>query len=137
MNKETILSEITIKAVRSSGPGGQNVNKVSSKIILFFDVNQSKSLTIEEKEQIKIALASRLNSDFILILSCDENRSQLKNKEIVIKRLIAMLSKALIVPKKRTPTKIPKAIIKKRLKYKSSWSQTKQLRKKPRLGNND
>lgn len=133
MDKEKIISEITFKAVRSSGAGGQNVNKVSSKVVLTFDLNASQSLTEEEKELISNKIKSKLTSENILILNCDEDRSQLKNKEIVTKRFLELLTKSLIIPKPRKPTKIPRSVIEKRLKNKASNSEIKQNRKKPEL----
>ena len=131
MNQEKILKELSFKAVRSSGAGGQNVNKVSSKVILTFDVAKSASLELEEKELIYLKLASRLTQENILNLNCDEDRSQLKNKEIVTKRFLQIIKNALKVAPERKPTKIPKSIIKKRLKDKKNLSETKFLRQKP------
>lgn len=131
MDHEKIISELNYKAVRSSGAGGQNVNKVSSKVVLTFDVNSSEALSIEEKELVFKNLASRLTTENVLILNCDEDRSQLKNKEIVTKRFMEIIKKALIVPKIRKATKVPKSVIRKRLKDKKSNSEIKQNRRKP------
>jgi ribosome-associated protein len=131
METEKILSELTFKAVRSSGAGGQNVNKVSSKVVLSFDLSNSKALSEEEKVLIESKLSSRLTAENILILNCDEDRSQLKNKEIVMKRFLEIVKKALIVPKIRKATKIPKSVIKKRIKDKKNTSEIKQNRRKP------
>ena len=128
-----IISELNFKAVRSSGAGGQNVNKVSSKVVLTFDLNASESLSEEEKLLLKTNLASRLTSEDILILNCDEDRSQLKNKEIVVKRFLEIIKKGLFVPKIRKATKIPKSVIKKRIKDKKNISEIKQSRRKPNL----
>ena len=133
MDKDKIISELSFKAVRSSGAGGQNVNKVSSKVVLTFDLNNSQSLSEEEKESSQKKLKSKLTLDGILILNCDEDRSQLKNKEIVIKRFLELIEKSLVIPKERKATKIPKSVIEKRLKDKSSTSEIKQNRKKPDL----
>lgn len=133
MDKEKIISELSFKAVRSSGAGGQNVNKVSSKVVLTFDVNASQCLTDEEKELISNKIKTKLTSENILILNCDEDRSQLKNKEIVIKRFLEIITKALIIPKPRKATKIPRSVIEKRLKDKSTNAEVKQNRKKPDL----
>ena len=101
METEKIISELNFKAVRSSGPGGQNVNKVSSKVVLTFDLNTSQALNEEEKVLIATKLATKLTSENLLILNCDEDRSQLKNKTIVTKRFLDLIEKALIVHKKR------------------------------------
>jgi ribosome-associated protein len=99
LEKEKIISELSFKAVRSSGAGGQNVNKVSSKVVLTFDLKNSKALTEEEKLLLESKLSSRLTTDLVLILNCDEDRSQLKNKEIVTKRFLEIIKNGLIVPK--------------------------------------
>jgi ribosome-associated protein len=131
MDSERILSELQFKAVRSSGAGGQNVNKVSSKVVLSFDVAASQALSDEEKLLLQNNIGTRLTNDGILILNCDEDRSQLKNKDIVIKRFLDIITKALVVPKVRKITKVPKSVIKKRLKDKKNLSTIKQHRRKP------
>lgn len=118
MEIQKIISEAQYKAVRSSGAGGQNVNKVSSKVVLTFDVQRSVGLSDEEKEVLKVKLSSRLTMDFVLILNCDEDRSQFRNKEIVTKRFLEVIKKGLEVPKIRKATKIPKSAIRKRIKNK-------------------
>jgi ribosome-associated protein len=128
-----MLTELQFKAVRSSGAGGQNVNKVSSKVMLSFDVKNSRALTDEEKALLTSKLASKLTSEQVLILSCDEDRSQLKNKTIVTKRFLELLKTALIVPKRRKPTQIPRAVIEKRIKAKRNLSEIKQNRRKPKF----
>ena len=133
MEIQKIISEAQYKAVRSSGAGGQNVNKVSSKVVLTFDVQRSVGLSDEEKELLKVNLSSRLTMDFVLILNCDEDRSQLRNKEIVTKRFLEVIKKGLEVPKIRKATKIPKSAIRKRIKNKKNTSQLKQNRRKPDL----
>ncbi len=131
IEKDKLISETQFKAVRSSGAGGQNVNKVSSKVVLSFDVEKSSFLSMEEKELLIFNLSSRLTSENVLILNCDEDRSQLKNKEIVIKRFFTILTQALHIPKKRKATKIPKSVIRKRIKDKKNLSDLKKNRKKP------
>jgi ribosome-associated protein len=128
-----MLTELQFKAVRSSGAGGQNVNKVSSKVMLSFDVKNSHALTDEEKILLTSKLASKLTSEQVLILSCDEDRSQLKNKTIVTKRFLELIKTALIVPKKRKPTQIPRGVIEKRIKAKRNLSEIKQNRRKPKF----
>jgi ribosome-associated protein len=133
LEADKLIQELQYKAVRSSGAGGQNVNKVSSKVVLTFDLKNSQALSNEEKELILVKLSARLTSENILVLNCDEDRSQLKNKEIVTKRLLEMIKKALIVPKVRKATKIPKAVIRKRINDKKNISEVKKGRKKPDL----
>ncbi len=133
METEKIVNELSFKAVRSSGAGGQNVNKVSSKVVLTFDLNASEALNDEERALIQNKLATKLTSENVLILNCDEDRSQLKNKAIVTKRFLQLIEKALTIPKKRKPTKIPRSVIEKRIKEKRNTSEIKENRKKPKL----
>ena len=133
MEKDKLITELQFKAVRSSGAGGQNVNKVSSKVVLSFDVKNSKVLSDDEKMLLEMNLASRLTNDQILILNCDEDRSQLKNKEIVTKRFLAIIEQGLHIPKIRKSTKIPKSVIRKRIKDKKNLSDIKKNRKRPDL----
>lgn len=131
MEPEKIISELQFKAVRSSGAGGQNVNKVSSKVVLSFDLKNSQALSEEEKALLENKLANRLTSEQILILNCDEDRSQLKNKSIVIKRFLDIITAGLVIPKIRKATKVPKSVIKKRIKDKKNLSEIKKTRRKP------
>ena len=131
MNSEKIISELQFKAVRSSGAGGQNVNKVSSKVVLSFDLKNSQALSEEEKVLLEKKLATRLTSEHILILNCDEDRSQLKNKAIVVRRFLSIIEAGLVIPKIRKATKIPKSVIRKRIKEKMNLSEIKKNRRKP------
>ncbi|CAM3571103.1 protein chain release factor B-like protein [Flavobacterium saliperosum S13] len=133
MDKEKLLSELQFKAVRSSGAGGQNVNKVSSKVVLQFDLKTSSAFSEEEKELLLSKLDNKLTKEQVLLLNCDEGRSQLRNKEIVIKRFLLIIEGALKVAKSRKPTKIPRSVIEKRLKEKRSQSDIKQSRQKPKF----
>ncbi|MGE5944895.1 MAG: alternative ribosome rescue aminoacyl-tRNA hydrolase ArfB [Flavobacteriales bacterium] len=128
---DALLNELTFKATRSSGAGGQHVNKVSSKIELVFNLEESSIFNEEQKERLQNKLQNRLTKEGVLMLQCDESRSQHKNKELVIKRFLELIEKSLIIPKKRVPTKIPRAVIKKRLKSKRNLSEKKAYRKKP------
>ncbi|MHA3789740.1 alternative ribosome rescue aminoacyl-tRNA hydrolase ArfB [Flavobacterium hauense] len=131
MNKETIIQELDYKAVRSSGAGGQNVNKVSSKVVLSFNVQASNALTDEEKLLAETRLAPRLTNEGILILQCDEDRSQLRNKDIVTKRFLAVMENAVKEDKPRKVTKIPRSVIKKRIEGKRRQAEKKQSRRRP------
>lgn len=131
METHKLVSELSFKAVRSSGAGGQNVNKVSSKVVLTFDLKNSTALSPEEKILLETKIASRLTSENILILNCDEDRSQLKNKAIVTKRFLNIITTGLLIPKIRKATKIPKSVIRKRIKDKKNVSEVKKNRQKP------
>lgn len=133
MNKEVILTEISFKAVRSSGAGGQNVNKVATKVILNFLIFKSKGLTEDEITLLQTKLQTKISQEGLFQLACDEDRSQLKNKELAIKRFFDVLKKALQKPKERKATKIPRAVKEKRLTAKKEISALKQNRKKPNI----
>lgn len=128
---QDLEKEFYLKAIRSSGSGGQHVNKVSTKIELSFSVKESKVLSEQQKDLIIEKLANRLTKDSVLILQCGETRSQLKNKRIAISRAFSVLEGALEVKAERKPTKIPKSVIKKRLKNKRILSEKKAHRRKP------
>jgi ribosome-associated protein len=96
-------------------------------------LQNSLGFSEEEKLLLETKLKSRLTSDLVLILNCDEDRSQLKNKEIVTKRFLEIIKKGLYVPKERKPTKIPKSVIRKRIKDKKNVSEVKKFRRKPNL----
>lgn len=117
--------------MRSSGAGGQNVNKVSSKVELHFSIPSSQALSESEKERALKKLRSRLTNSDELILQCDESRSQHKNKEIVTTRFIELIKDSLKKPKPRKKTKPPKAAKLKRLRQKKIRSEKKADRKNP------
>ncbi|MCK8520842.1 aminoacyl-tRNA hydrolase [Aquimarina sp. D1M17] len=131
MNTSIIIKEISFKAIRSSGAGGQHVNKVSSKIELSLDILSSLAFTEEEKLILQQKLSSKLTKNGILILQCSDSRSQHKNKELGIKRLLEILKTNLHIPKKRKPTKPSKRSVLKRLESKQKQSLKKSSRKKP------
>lgn len=133
MDFQTLLAELTFKAVRSSGSGGQHVNKVASKVELHFVIDSSSVLTDDQKTLLKKNLQSRLTKESELILQCDESRSQHKNKEFVTQRFFEIIEKGLVKPKKRKKTKVPKSAIKKRLKNKRIQSERKVNRQKPNM----
>lgn len=133
MNRSLIVQELKFKAVRSSGAGGQHVNKVSTKVELTFNVIDSKGISLLEKNRLLKKLASRLTKDGVLLLQEDKTRSQHKNKDLVIKKFLTLLEDALKVPKKRKKSKPTKASVEKRLKSKRISAQKKVNREKPRL----
>ncbi|AOW21503.1 alternative ribosome rescue aminoacyl-tRNA hydrolase ArfB [Urechidicola croceus] len=133
MNSENLIKELNFKAIRSSGAGGQHVNKVSSKIVLFFDITNSQILSEEQKEILISNIKTRLTSENVLIINCDENRSQHKNKEVAIDRFLQIISNGLKVRKQRKKTKPSKSSIKKRLEKKRKVALKKAYRKKPNL----
>jgi len=133
MIAENLIKELNFKAVRSSGAGGQHVNKVSSKIELYFDLLNAAELTSEEKELLLKNLQPKLTKQGVLLLNCDESRSQHKNKEIVIKRFLEIIYNGLKIPKKRKATKPSTSSIQKRLDKKKKLAYKKALRNKPEM----
>ena len=131
MDKAILLSELKFKAVRSSGAGGQNVNKVSSKVVLSFDLANSLGLNEEEKERLQIKIANKLTQEAVLIITSEEDRSQFKNKEIAIKKFLKVIENGLLVPKERKEIKVSRNAKEKRLNAKKVMSVLKQNRIKP------
>ncbi len=121
-------SELDFTTSRSSGPGGQNVNKVNSKVTLRFDVEASLLLSQEEKDTLKKKAGTKISNDHVLIISSEAARSQLKNKEESIRKFYALLKKSFTVRKKRKPTKPSKSAVEKRLKNKQKQAEKKQFR---------
>lgn len=133
MNKDLILKEFVFKAIRSSGAGGQHVNKVSSKVVLSFNIPNSEGLNARDKRLLTKSLASRLTSSKTLIIACDDSKSQIQNKNKVIARFFDIITKGLIVPKRRIATKPTKGSVKRTKDSKQKRSQVKSTRKKPNL----
>jgi ribosome-associated protein len=129
-SKAALAKEVSYKTSRSGGKGGQNVNKVSTKVELLFSVDDSALFTYEEKVLIKEKLQSRFNKDGYVQVICEEERSQLLNKEIALERLTILLVRSLQKPKARKPTKVSKAVKEARLAGKKMTSQKKESRKK-------
>ncbi|UJP64151.1 alternative ribosome rescue aminoacyl-tRNA hydrolase ArfB [Mongoliitalea daihaiensis] len=113
---------------RSSGPGGQNVNKVNSKVQLKFNVLASQVLDLEEKEVLQKKWSSKLDISGGIILQSQEKRSQLQNKDLVIRKFYELLTKAFEKKKKRIATKPSKAAVEERLKAKKARSEKKKWR---------
>lgn len=128
---QDLFHELTFSMSRSSGPGGQNVNKVNSKVTLKLDVLGSAVLNQEQKDLITKRLASRITSEGMLVLTSQGHRSQIQNKEDVLSKLNDLLTKVFTVRKVRKATKPGKAAKHARIKAKKHHSEKKQWRQKP------
>ena len=133
MNWDTILSELNFRTSRSSGAGGQHVNKTETKVEVLFEVNTSHGLSDEEKQTINAKMASRINDEGILVMSSQKSRSQFSNKEDVIERLRVQIEKALTPKVKRKRTKPSQESIQDRLTKKKMNAEKKTSRRKPEL----
>lgn len=132
-SREDILKTVTFKTSRSGGKGGQNVNKVSSKVELIFNIAEASFFTEEERLLLTERLEGRMDQEGNIHVVSQEDRSQLLNKEKTIAKLLILLKAGLHIHKKRKPTKIPKAVIRKRLENKQSIATKKESRKRPQL----
>lgn len=133
MDVEALKSELTYKAVRSSGSGGQHVNKVASKVVLYFNLEASSQFSDDEKERLKQFFENRLNKEGILILDSSESRSQFRNKAIATQKFLDLVTEGLKEDKERKPTKVPKAVKRKRLETKRKIAEKKANRKPPKI----
>jgi ribosome-associated protein len=125
----SILPEIDFATSRSSGPGGQNVNKVNTKVTLLWGVNRSSAISLEQREIILLKLASIITKDGVLQITSQEKRSQLQNKEVVIQKLEKLLAKAFTKKKARKATKPSKAATQKRIQQKKLRGEKKKWRR--------
>lgn len=125
-----IKKELLYKTSRSGGKGGQNVNKVETKVDIYFNVNASHALTDDQKIRIEELLKNKISDKGYLKLSSNKYRSQSENKEEVLGRLISLLNEALRIRKKRKATRPTKSSIVKRVESKKKRSETKERRKK-------
>jgi ribosome-associated protein len=123
--------ELTIKATRSSGPGGQHVNKVSTRILLEFDVDSSPSLTTTQKRRIREHLSTRIALDGRLRIRCQRHRSQAANRREVVERFVALLQQALKPRPRRVKTRVPRGERARRLDSKRKRSEQKRRRRRP------
>lgn len=133
MISKNLEPEIQFSASRSSGPGGQHVNKVSTAVELRFNIPESQILDEEEKKRIIKKLEGKLTSEGELIVNASETRSQTQNKKLALEKFYAIMEEALKVPKKRRRTRPSAASRKKRLENKRRQSEKKALRKPPEI----
>ena len=131
VNERGFNSELRFSASRSSGPGGQNVNKVNTKVELRFHVAASSLLSDEEKAILLVKLEKKINTEGELIIVSQTERSQIKNKAQVIEKFYALLTRALTPRKKRKPTKPSQASKEERLETKRQQAEKKERRRNP------
>ncbi len=129
--KKQLETEVVFSATRSSGPGGQNVNKVNTQVELRFSVKNSELFSNEEKDRIFLKLKNRINSEGELIVTSQTGRTQLNNKENALEKFFELIEKALTIRKKRLKSTPTAASRLKRLESKKSQALKKQLRKPP------
>lgn len=125
INKDNLIKEFGFRTSRSGGNGGQNVNKVFSKVELFWNVAQSQIFNETEKNSIQHKLQNKITKDGFLQVIAEEDRSQLRNKEIAIKKTFILIANCLKIEKPRKPTKPNKTAIAKRLNNKKKVALNK------------
>ena len=125
-----LSSELAFKTSRSSGPGGQNVNKVNTRVELRFNISESKLLSEEQKQLLLVKLKSKLSQDGFLIVVSQKERSQIQNKEEAVEKFYSILAKALKPIKKRKSTRPTRASVEKRIQSKKQQSEKKSMRGK-------
>ena len=133
VNESVVIprGELDVRASRSSGAGGQHVNKTSSRIEISWNVAKSGAVTDEQRARLLQKLSSRLSEDGAIRVVASDTRSQLRNCEAAEQRLAETIAKALVVPRKRKPTKRPRAANEARLVEKKKHSERKRERKRP------
>lgn len=129
LTAKLLFPELTFKTSRSGGKGGQNVNKVSTKVELNFDLESSALLTQEQRDLLRLKWSKKITKEGVLQLVSQSERTQLGNKRVVLEKLDELLKVALTKQKVRRETKIPKSIVEKRLSFKKRKAEIKQLRR--------
>jgi len=123
-----LLSEVRIRTSRSSGPGGQHVNKTESKVELSWSLDESEFFSPEQKFLLRKRLKSRLTNGGVLIMTCQATPSQIRNREIVEQRFLGLVKKMLVPPKRRIATKPSRGAVERRLQAKKAAGEKKRRR---------
>jgi len=126
---KNFTNELTYKTSRSSGAGGQNVNKVETSVTVMWNIAGTDFFKEEEKELIALKLKNRINLEGVLQLTVSESRTQLQNKKIATEKILDLVNKSLVKPKLRKPTKPSKRQVEKRIQSKKQLSEKKENRK--------
>ncbi len=131
VNQDLLIprSELDVRASRSSGAGGQHVNKTSSRIEITWNVRQSRAVTEEQRAMLELRLASRLSEEGTVRVVASDTRSQLRNRETAERRLGELVASSLVVRRKRKPTRRPRAANEARLTEKKKHSEKKRHRR--------
>jgi ribosome-associated protein len=124
-------AEIDYEFARSSGPGGQNVNKVETKVTVLFDLAGSRSLTADQKERLAARLGTRITKDGVLRVTSQRHRTREANRHAAIARFIELVDDALAERAERRPTKVSRAVQRRRIEHKRRRSHKKALRRPP------
>jgi ribosome-associated protein len=133
MNWNIIDSELKFRTSRSSGAGGQHVNKTETRVEAILDIPESEGLSDEEKERILLRLSNRINDNGQLVVVSSKSRSQLSNKTFAIEQIKILLEKALLREKKRKKTTMPDEVKEERFQEKRRHAEKKELRRKPEI----
>jgi ribosome-associated protein len=124
-------SELRMKTSRSGGPGGQNVNKLETRVTVELDLEATDLLTEQQKARVREKLGSRISTEGVLQVSSQRSRTQARNREDAVRKLNELVNEALVEEPERKPTRVPKKVKRKRLEDKRKRSEVKQHRKPP------